>query len=138
MLATDYAYAAGIIDGEGSILLSINRRVSPVRRVWNTDHILSVQIGCTDLAMLLRMQGIFGGGIQKRKRYPRCRQTYQWRIYSTRAAEALRAMAPYLVTKAAEASLALQFAETLGNPVDKGQRDQMASELLALRRSEVS
>lgn len=104
---TDLAWAAGIVDGEGSI--GIYR--APQRRYPGLfSYRVSLHVANTDPRMLLRMEDIFGGRIYPmRKSSGQQRPLGQWVALNADALTALRAMRPYLVCKADQADVALQY-----------------------------
>ena len=80
----DYAYCAGIIDGEGSIL--IEQKKAPGISVTNTS-----------LAMLEYLQSLFGGSIRKQKTYkPHHKPAWIWSITYDRALRMIDCILPYM------------------------------------------
>ena len=80
----DYAYAAGIVDGEGSILIEQGK--APGVSVTNTS-----------LAMLEFLQSLFGGSIRKQKTYKsHHRPAWVWSIKYDRALRMLDCILPYM------------------------------------------
>jgi hypothetical protein len=84
------AYAAGIVDGEGSIYFSrsrISRWPSPVVSVASTDR---------ELLEWLRFRA--GGSIiQKRTYQPHHASSFDWKLTDRRALEFLKIVRPFLV-----------------------------------------
>jgi hypothetical protein len=89
---TEAAYAAGILDGEGSVYLSRNRRSrwpSPMVSVASTDH---------ELLEWLRSRA--GGSIVQKKTYqPQHARSYDWKLTDRRALMFLEIVRPFLVIK---------------------------------------
>jgi len=109
--ATDLAYAAGIIDGEGSIQIqrSRNERYSSGHR-----YALTVKVSMTDIAVPIWLQGKFGGSIctyKPKKGYRR--PLIRWAIGAKGTLRFLEAIYPYLVAKKNEAELAIEFQHRL-------------------------
>lgn len=101
----DYAWAAGIIDGEGCIRLA--RDHAPNGRL---RHNLRVDVGSTTPEILTRLKEIFGVGSihpHTKPRSPRHRPAWLWRVHTAQAEVILRAMLPYLVAKRNQAEAAL-------------------------------
>lgn len=101
MQTTQHAWAAGFIDGEGTVLV---RRSKSRGYVGYVGYVQAVQI---DLEPLERLVRIFGGTIYQKKRMnENHHQCWVWML--TKQAEierALDAMAPYLTVKRRAASL---------------------------------
>lgn len=113
MKATDAAWAAGIIDGEGTIgfyrARSRNQRGYIAGR-WT--YMISVTVGNTDLRMLDRLVEGFGARIypMNHREGPTNRKPmWQWTVRGPRAVAMLRAIEPYLVTKREQARLVLSY-----------------------------
>lgn len=103
---TDLAWAAGIIDGEGSIhLVHITRPAASGTRIgWR----LNVTVWNTNPLIVQRTAEIFGvGSVHVVQRRPGWKPQWYWQTASKKAEEVLRAVEPYLVGKAEHARLAL-------------------------------
>ena len=103
--AEDWVYLAGIVDGEGSIM--IIRRSASGRRVTPFHH-LRLTIGNTSGA-LANWMNRFGGRVQWRQQPQSVRPFWQWALDEDRAAKLIRRLGPHLVIKRAQAWLALEF-----------------------------
>lgn len=104
MEETKLAWAAGIIDGEGCIMVCEHRP----KRCFT----LRVTVTNTDPRMLTAMKSMFGGSICEQRwkgDKPQHRTKWVWVTCSKQAEAALVAMLPYLVTKKDQAELALTF-----------------------------
>lgn len=97
----DPAYVAGLIDGEGTIL---------IYRVGDYYQ-LSVRVTNTDIGTLERMKSLFGGDIGTKKELvsKRTRPCWTWQIQGPKAAELLVELFPYFIIKRAQVQLALEF-----------------------------
>lgn len=110
---TLYAWAAGFIDGEGTI--SIKRfyryRENGSKYIYYQPFIsLSQAIVGGHEKGVLEMKRLFGGSIAKWKdkrsvRYP----TMQWSVVSLNAQECIEAIYPYLICKKANADIIKDF-----------------------------
>lgn len=110
MTDTEAAYLAGLIDGEGTIVISDRRATRPNGR---RPQIIVGVVG-SSLAMHAWLTETVGAG------HPRPmtvyadalvkpnRTVYQWRIVSTTAVGVLRQVLPYMVEKRDRAELALR------------------------------
>ena len=86
------SYTAGIIDGEGSITLTIKQK-------GGTRH-LAIFVSNTDKTLLEYLQKIIGAGkiITKRIYKPQHRPAYTYAIYNRQALGILEQVIPYLRT----------------------------------------
>lgn len=91
MRQTDVAYVAGFFDGEGSIVISMNKYMR-----------LEVGVSQKHTAVLLWMRGIFGGKIYQSEGY-----AAQWKIHGAKAIEFLMLIKPFLIEKAVDAEEAI-------------------------------
>ncbi len=95
-----YAYCAGLLDGEGAIML--------VRS--GAGWVLRVAVSMTDLAPVMRFAEVFGGKVKPSYRKTRRGKTVFVCILERRAAcEACRRTLPYLKVKRAQAELGIRF-----------------------------
>ena len=96
---SDYAYAAGLIDGEGCIGFYPNGAEA---------YVLKIEVGMTSRPCLEFLQRLFGGSISSRKWYPgQNKQQYGWNISSRKAEAAIKSLLPFLVEKKRQAEYAL-------------------------------
>lgn len=96
------AYLAGIIDGEGTVTLSVKQK-------GGTRH-LSVSVSGTEWALMSYLPKVIGAGRITNKRVYKQHHTpaYTYSIYSRQAIDLLDQILPYLRTyKAMRARLAL-------------------------------
>ncbi|MFN8497319.1 MAG: LAGLIDADG family homing endonuclease [Anaerolineae bacterium] len=89
----DWAYVAGLVDGEGCIRLN---GYSPTVFITNTS-----------LPMLEKVQRIAGCGTitVSNEAKGKWREAYKWRCYGKNACYVLRHIAPFLTTKYSQARL---------------------------------
>lgn len=101
----DYAYAAGIIDGEGCI--QILHSVKPDgAQSWK----IAIEINMCSKKVLDKMVGLFGGSLKEYGVRPNMHyKQFRWQVYSKTVYNALKKMRPYLIEKLAQADLAIQF-----------------------------
>lgn len=109
---TERSYLAGIIDGEGSIMVIHHNSNKEFGHKWEY-WVLRVLIANTDKRLLDWLLERFGGGysigISKKNTH---KDTYQWRVDSKRALPVLMAALPYLILKKEQANLALDMIST--------------------------
>ena len=90
MVDVEFAYAAGLFDGEGSISL--------VRQHNNRWPSPQVAVASADFEVVRWCQERFGGGIvAKQPRKPTHSVSYDWRLTDRRALAFLEQIRPYLV-----------------------------------------
>jgi hypothetical protein len=99
------AYVAGLFDGEGHV--GIARRRQPSGAFY---YCLHVQFHMTNKEVLEFLHLHFGGiQVHACKRYERRKQGYRWNLFGKNAAALLKRVRPYLIVKAVEADVALEF-----------------------------
>ena len=93
-----HAWAAGIIDGEGTICIERCGRVMLV--VTNTDMRILCEFKC-----------LYGGAIyaNHRRDRPSSKPCWQWKIVGKKTALIIKKFFPYLVSKREQAKKALEF-----------------------------
>ena len=107
--ATDLAWCAGIMDGEGCI--SVNRSApNSSKGEVSTKYSLRVVVSMIHLPTIERLKSILGGRIlpQKSGSVEKRRMRAMWS--ATDPAGVLRQLIPYLVCKQAEARLGIEYA----------------------------
>jgi hypothetical protein len=101
----EYAYAAGIIDGEGCIQI-LHSVLRGTIQSWK----ICIEINMCSKKVLDKMVGLFGGNLKEYGVRPNMHyKQYRWQVYSKVAYNALKKMRPYLIEKRAQADLAIQF-----------------------------
>lgn len=101
----EFAYMAGIVDGEGSVSIIAAGAIC---------HVLVLSVANTSLRPLHLLQVAFGGRIYAVKRVPALRgglrkQNYVWFGKNARAARALKELAPFMRIKGQQALVGLEF-----------------------------
>lgn len=99
---TDISWAAGIIDGEGSIFIRSAKH-------WAG---LVIRVGMTHLPTLKKLQSLFGGNIgnaYRSKKNISHKDLYTWEVNSTNQINCLEKLYPYLITKQNQARIALEY-----------------------------
>lgn len=108
MNEVDLAWSAGIIDGEGSIFITIQKRIDRERPV---NYLLRVSVQSTDPFMSPELKRLFPEGevlsVQRGK--PNCSDTLKWKITGKKAVKFLELILPYLRVKKDQAKLAIKF-----------------------------
>lgn len=95
-------WAAGFIDGEGTIGLKPGRQ--------GTKASLCIQVAQVDPDPLLRLQALWGGSLRSRDARKVGHASYfHWFIWSQGALKCCREILPFLSVKRSQASLAIEF-----------------------------
>ena len=105
----DLAWAAGIIDGEGSIFIMKQRRLDRER---DTNYILRVTVESTDPYMAQELKKIFPYGAlfsSSRDKRSNNSDTLKWQVNGKKALLVLKEILPFLRVKHEQAQLAIQF-----------------------------
>ena len=100
-LTTQMAYIAGFIDGEGCIRLKQSDRKG--QRFYVTMHVTNA-----DKKPLEKIQDIFGGKIYFQEK-SKNKIIWQYYITCAEAADTLRALVGFLITKKSQAELAIYY-----------------------------
>jgi hypothetical protein len=98
------AYAAGLFDGEGSIIIDKPRR--------GKGHTLMVTLALREPAAVTWLQECWPGSLRPATRRPKTGEAFicwYWRRDTSAAAVFLRDILPYLLVKQAQAQLAIEF-----------------------------
>lgn len=100
-LTTRLAYIAGFVDGEGCI------RIKKSNKTGNSYY-LTVHVTNTDRAPLLIIQSIFGGKLFFQEK-GKNKAIWQYYITCSEAADMLRTLSGFLISKKPQADLAITF-----------------------------
>ena len=130
---TDRAYAAGVLDADGSICISKAKPATllkavesdKTRRFMNPRYVVYVNVVNTSEVLMHWLCERFGGRFAPRKmQHPdRQRQTFDWRLQNNGCEPFLRLVAPYLQIKKERAYTALRFwDEAISYPKGRGAR----------------
>jgi hypothetical protein len=112
------AYVAGFFDGEGCIQLVAAMRSHRNGKSYPRFQ-LHVSVTQYDPEPLYLMKELFGGNVYQRKsratKSGKMHHRFDWVATSQVAAQFLAHIRPYLITKAQEADIAIEFAATMGS-----------------------
>lgn len=104
----DLAWAAGFIEGEGSISIAKKSTVSRYDKKY-FYYSLQIVVGQINPLPLERLQKLFGGSLYGPILKEGKRPFYRWQISSKAASEMLEKIAPYMSSKLNEVEIALKF-----------------------------
>lgn len=121
-MKTDLAWCAGIFDGEGCVSIGFVRP-TPTNGLKNLNYRLAVKVtmGCKKTVLLFRRRIGFGTIQNHVASSDKVNASTSWVAMSRLAEHAIVRMYPFLVTKKAEADIALRFMR-LPNPRRGGSR----------------
>lgn len=124
--ATDAAYLAGLIDGEGSIAVSrthSNASAKACKRGF--AYRASVTVTMTDLPILewARITTGVGNICVKKVRSQNHKPAWTWSVWSIEAATLLSDILPYMRVKAEQARNLIEFQRAMRQPGSKGLSD---------------
>lgn len=127
---TECAWAAGIIDGEGCLTIRAREPVKP--GTWSVSHSLFLKVTMGHKPTVERLAEMFGVGSvhMQDSRGERLNASWTWWVASRKAHVVLLAVRPYLVTKAHEADIGLEF---LSGPMTARGRHRLPPEVVAER-----
>lgn len=124
------AYLGGFVDGEGSIAVGINNGNGGRKRYY-----LRFSVHQLDPAPLLILESLFGGSVRNHtNRSGNSRPIWEWVVVSEKARVAIETLRPYLIVKAAQADVALEF-QSLLNERQSGRTVTLTPEELSQRHA---
>lgn len=123
------AYMAGIVDGEGTIVLVSCYSVSKGKK--RERYAIRIQVYNNDPSLMVWLTENFGGSFSSVKRRGNRATSYQWGISHAKAAILARELIPYLVIKSRQAQILVNFSSTMRRTGRKGTPEN----ILQMRRS---
>lgn len=126
---TNYAYIAGIIDGEGciSIIKAKNNRACGYE--WQ----LRIAVTNNSIRIIKKLIGVFGGRFQTRIRDVAKHKQFVWYLYGKKACEMLKKVKPYLQEKKEQADLAIKFNISVSQRIMKKSTKKMTEKDIKTR-----
>jgi len=106
-------YLAGIIDGEGSIMVKKQKQSRNLN--WNPTFEVGIRVGMTYKPIIETLYKTFGGSFfeEKRNKY---KTIYRWNVWgNTKVLPILKALKPHLRVKKEQTILAIQLLENRVN-----------------------
>jgi hypothetical protein len=104
-------YLAGIIDGEGSIQIEIQKKCASRKINYYSVRLIIIN---TSIELMDWLHTYFGGSVTKRKKIENRKECYKWNIFSYNAAEILEACLPYMIVKEKHAKILIEFMNLKG------------------------
>jgi len=108
----DYAYCAGLIDGEGCVII-IKSNPRKEKRQISPNYSLRLTVNMTSIECIKKLQGVFGGCFYDREREGTNFRSYNWTVTSKNAREVLKKILPFLKEKKEQALLGIAFQNML-------------------------
>lgn len=109
-------YIAGLIDGEGTLVINKHQYKSHPNR--NLRYVPNIRINMVDLKPLRLIREQFGGSIYHNKisrKNPNWRDTFMWNVTSSTAIRFLNAIYPYLIIKKKQADILYKLYDTISS-----------------------
>jgi len=105
-----YAYAAGLIDGEGCIQI-VKEKPCKGRPRPSNYYYTRVSVSMNDEEGVMLLHGVFGGSLKRQHRVTSFGGGYMWDwiIQSKKALEALKHLYPFLRVKKMQAEVAMRL-----------------------------
>lgn len=130
------AYFAGFFDGEGCIQITKRK---PYAKMKNPSYTLQVSLHNTHKGVIDKLQDLFGGyvGEHKQKAKDGCARLWQWSLHAKMANAFLDAVSPYLIIKAPEAKIALEFRQEISKRIGISHKGHLKGRMPALRPDEL-
>ena len=131
MKMDDLAYIAGLFDGEGSIFVASRSGNRPTLQ-------LRVSLNMVARESIDLVASVFGGGVNCYEKGENRRRQFQWSLSGIEAQNFLRGLRPWLIIKAEEANVALEY--PVGqhgiwlSDEERRQQHKIADELKRLKR----
>lgn len=136
-MSTLHAYLAGAIDADGFV--TVYRKRGPMRKDGHRPIYYVAKVGLSETSPVIPMllHDTFGGWLGSHQpKNPRHKKWHVWQATNDVAADALRALAPYLLLKRRQAELALEFTalikqqnpgRTMLSPEQEAERERLWS-----------
>jgi len=109
-----YAYLAGLIDGDGCIVISKSYSLSRKNPLIKYDrYIMKIEVSSSDTRMINYLVGAFGGrfGMCSRKQGLSSEPNFFWAPFAKQNKEILKKILPFIQLKREQVELAIRFCE---------------------------
>lgn len=124
------SYLGGFVDGEGSIAIGINNGNNNRKRYY-----LRLSVHQLDKRPLVMLQEEFGGSIRLHSnKGANQRPIYEWVLVSKNARDAISVLRPYLIVKAEQADVGLEF-QAIMDSRNLPKRTSLSIEEVSIRHS---
>lgn len=107
----DYAWAAGIIDGEGCIFIARHLPSGKPGGCKTPSYSLGIKVTMGHEPTILRLRELFGSGSKHKVDQVGWNPAYTWLAQAEIARKVLEKIQPYCLTKAEEIQVAMEFLE---------------------------
>jgi phage N-6-adenine-methyltransferase len=120
---SEYAYAAGIIDGEGCIRID-KKNPTVANRLRTPTYSLKIQVKMTDYNIIIWLRDIFSCGNISQEQFFDKKNTYKLEIIGEEAFHVIELIYPYLKVKKSQAYIAMLFHEVKLGKVGRHNTDE--------------
>jgi len=103
----DLAWAAGFLDGEGTI--SFQRHNATSKAHPSPYFNLVLFASNSNKEALIRLQRLFGGSVASHQKVAGHKRVYRWRLYGSKAITIIALLLPYFTVKREVANLAVSY-----------------------------
>lgn len=108
------AWAAGFMDGEGSIYVrSVHSKAG--HPTWRRSYAIAISLGQDDIRPLIVLRALWGGSIAPQRIRANGKCNCAWTLTAKSAASFLADIRPYLQVKGEQADLALEMQSSKKN-----------------------
>lgn len=129
--ATEYAWAAGFLDGEGCF------RLAPRSGCHAATRCPSVSACQIKREPLEKLSGLFGGKVRSQRVNDKGEQIWQWEIASAASvAECILMISPYIVGKRKDSRIVLAYALLMGSRGRIYTEDDIAARMTLIKQYE--
>ena len=128
------AYVAGIIDGEGSLTIGVNKQ-----RSWKSPHYqveIFVTMTCQSTIEALHTFHPGASGSQY-KNHPKWKEQFRWIVCGRSALAVLLQVLPYLICKKRQAELLIEMQQSKINPITQATGRKGLPDTVNRRREEI-
>jgi hypothetical protein len=112
-MSEQFAYLAGIVDGEGCLSI---RRVVRGKTIY---HVAMLEVGMCERPVIELFSSVFGGSVWYECPRGMNKNIHKWRVTGTNVLPVLQAIYPWLIAKNTQAQILFDFFPLIGV---KGQR----------------
>lgn len=105
----DYAWAAGIVDGEGCLFISRHKAQGAKNGIKTDQYFLALKVTMGHEPTILRLRAMFGSGSKHKVEQVGWNPAYTWIVASRLCETVLDKIEPYIFAKAEEVKVAREF-----------------------------
>lgn len=115
--AVQFAYLAGILDGEGCFAI---KKTKPLQGRKNPWYSPCISVGMTSEPVIQLLKDTFGGSMRKERARKGYKPIYRWAVTSKRKAiKVLKKVRPYLIEKKEQADVLFDYCKKVKAPENR-------------------